>query len=254
MDLPIDSQAIVKQKLKPQIEAQQMTEEEADAYVENYMNEAGGEFEEAIQSQVDQVKAQFESTVQKISTLSASLLAIPTIMANPMTIAVANQTLMEVLGNIKSVSQDITSMMGKVQQMIGSVPPVMNTLQDSANSVQEEAESSIQLVSLTVDGEERDIEDTSVVISNNTGTTTIIWEGITPATDIRISYEGDLPTGVTPSISETTLTIRVNRAIFPTNDWTYSVEVEYQESDGMDDSGNIQYTSKTKKYTGTISR
>ena len=68
MDLPIDSQAVVKQKLKPQIEAEQMTEAEADEYVRNYMDEAGGEFQEAIQSQVDQVKAQFQSIVQKIST------------------------------------------------------------------------------------------------------------------------------------------------------------------------------------------
>ena len=249
MDLPIDPQAVVKQKLKPQIEAKQMTEAEADEYVRNYMDEAGGEFQEAIQSQVDQVKAQFQSIVQKISTLSASLLAIPTILANPMTIAVANQTLMEILGNIKSVSQDITSIMGKVQQMTGSVPSVMNTLQDSANSVQEEAESSIQLVNLTVDGEERDLESTTVVVSGNTGTSTVVWEGITPTTHIQLNDE--VPTGITHNISGTTLTLTINKASF-TGSWSYEIELSYEEADGMDDSGNVQYIESTKTYTGII--
>lgn len=254
MDLPIGIEQVVQQKLKPQIEAMQLNEDEAREYVQNYINEAGSNFQTSIQSQIDQTKSQFQSIVQKITTLATSLIAIPTIMANPMTVSVANQTLTEVMGNIKSVNQDISSLTSKIREMVGSVPGVMDNLQEQANSVQEEAESSLHLVNLTVDGQERDIEDTSVVISDNTGNTTIIWGGITPATHIGISYEGDLPTGVIPSVSETTLTIQVNHALFSTDIWAYSVEVEYQESDGMDDSGNIQYTSKTKEYTGTISR
>lgn len=260
MELPISINQIVEQKLKPQIEAQGMTPEQAEQYVQEYMDQAGEDFTQAINSQVEQVKAQFQSIVQKITTLSTSLIAIPTILANPMTIAVANQTLQEVLGNIKSVMQDINSLSGKVSQMVGSVPGAFDTLNQQAVSVGESAKSSIVLASVKVgDQEERSLTDPDEVISYNitylTDLTQIIWTGVEPATSIELEPEEAIPRGISQSTSGLSLTLAINPQLVNNNtSWSYIIKVTYQEEDGMDDSGNIQYKDSIQEYQGKITK
>lgn len=259
MELPITINQIVKQKLQPQIEAQGMTPEQADQYVQEYINQTSGEFTQAINSQIEQVKSQFQSVVQKVTTLATSLIAIPSILANPLTIAVANQTLQEVLGNIKGTMQDINNLSNKVSQMTGSVPGVFDTLNQQAASVEENAKSSMVLASVKVgDQEEKSLTNPDEIITYNIlseeGTTQIIWTGIEPAISIELESEY-IPLGISQSTSGLVLTLTIDNQLVNNNtSWSYIIRVTYQEEDGMDDSGDIQYKNSIQEYQGKITK
>lgn len=248
MDLPITPDQVVEQKLKPQIEAQGLTEEEAKEYVKDYMEEAGEQFKEAIQAQVDQMKEKFGQIVQSLADLLTTIAAIPAIMANPMTVAVANQTLQETIGGIKGVQSSINEFTSAITQMIGSAPGVLGTLASSATGAMASAKESLVVAQPTTGSNNQQV-------GNEQTSLQVIWEAVEPGKRISIFWEGEEPSWLTINTSSNTIiTITVpNQAlVLEGESFNYTVEATYQEEDGMDGEGNVQYVISTKEYTGRI--
>lgn len=258
MDLPIKITDILKNKLKPQIEAMGFTtEEEVEAYVNDYMESAGSEFQTSLQNQVDGVKSQFEGVVQKTVTLSTTLVSIPTIMANPMTVAVANQTLQEVIGNSKSLIQEISGIMASVMALIGGVPSIMNTLQDKASETQSQAQSQLVLIKYrynNVDQEANPNDGMTYTCNSSQTSNSINFSIQEPGYSVR--FMGDIPFGNVYYSTDADMNYTVARWTFnynevPSGTSEYQIQVSYREED-LDELGNTEYIENTRTYYGKV--
>ena len=89
-------------------------------------------------------------------------------------------------------------------------------------------------------------------VPSEEGTTQIIWTGIEPAISIELESEY-IPVGISQSTSGLILTLTIDHQSVNNNtNWSYIIRVIYQEEDGMDDSGNIQYKNSIQEYQGKI--
>lgn len=263
MNLPVKIEDILKNKLQPQIEALGLTtEDEVNAYVSEYIQSAGDQFRESLQNQIDGVKSQFEGAVQKTITLSTSIASVPPIMANPVTISVANQTLQEIIGNTKSLIQEISMIMSNVVSLIGGIPEVMNTLQNQASEVQSEAQSQLVLVEVSHNEVVQEINPNDGMeyqCSSSQTSNTIDFVPQSPGNSIQ--FLGTVPFGRTyrTSYSENGVTKYKIRWLFdysevPSGDTEYQIEVTYQEEDSIDELGNPVYKDSNRTYSGKITK
>lgn len=101
---------VIKVKFKDQISALEEAGESAETYIEDRVKAAG----EQVKAEINNAKGLFDQGVQTLVKTSALVVGLPAVMANPITIAVAQNTVQEIMGNVKT----IISIIGSVQALL----------------------------------------------------------------------------------------------------------------------------------------
>lgn len=96
---------VIKVKFKDQISALEEAGESAETYIEDRIKAAG----EQVKAEINNAKGLFDQGVQTLVKTSALVVGLPAVMANPITIAVAQNTIQEIMGNVKTILSIISS-------------------------------------------------------------------------------------------------------------------------------------------------
>lgn len=261
MNLPINIEDILKNKLGPQIKAMGLTtEDEINDYIEEYLQSSGEDFQKSLQNQIVGIKSQFESVVQKTITLSSNLVSIPSIMANPVTVNVANQLLQEVIGDTKSLLQDISQISSKTISLIGSAPKEIDALGNKVDELKTEAQDKLVIIQVVYNGVTQDTDPNNGIIYQCTSSqSSNILEFIPKNPGHTAMFMGTIPFGniqyqnyIEDGWGSNGIKWGFSYSEVPEGTTNFEIQITYQEESDLDELGNPIYTDNIKIYSGQI--